>query len=294
MSSLKISRWLISNLKIARIEIHSYSDASIKAYGCCIYIRVIYLDNIISCNLICSKSRVAPLRTISLPRLELCACVLSAQTTTKILKIFENSFVIDSINFWTDSQISLTWIQSHPSKWNIFVANRVATIQELTHNHTWRYIPTKENPSDFVSRGMTAQEIIDSYMWWHGPTHLNNIYFDLDSLLPKGKMSVNMEKIPEQRKTILHAISDQSHSDKYLLNIFHKFSDILRLQRIIAYCFRFWYNCKRVKRNENKVVGSLQVEEIRKAMVGILIELQKYHFSEEIASRLFEINTLFR
>lgn len=278
LSSLKISRCLISSLQIKRIEVHSYSDASLKAYGCCIYLRVIYLDDTVSCNLICAKSRIAPLRTVSLPRLELSACVLSAHTTSKILKIFENSFKIDTVNFWTDSQISLAWIQSHPSKWNIFVSNRVSTIQELTDNHTWRYIPTKENPSDLVSRGMTAQELINSHMWWHGPKHLKDIYFDFDSILPKEKILDNLEKIPEQRKTVLHTCSDKI-SEKYLLNIFNNFSDILKLQRTIAYCLRFSFNFRNPK---DKLIGPLQVIELQKAMLIILIVLQKDYFFAEI------------
>ena len=160
LSNLKISRCLANKKVRNKVELHGYADASLKAYGCCLYLRIIYEDEIVSCKLICSKSRVSLLRTVSLPRLELCACVLLAYLSKRILDIFKNSFHISSVNLWTDSQICLTWMLSHPSKWNIFVSNRVAIIQEYTSEFHWRFVRSLDNPADYVSRGLSAKELI--------------------------------------------------------------------------------------------------------------------------------------
>ncbi|KAJ8934283.1 hypothetical protein NQ314_013469 [Rhamnusium bicolor] len=105
---------IISQYKVEKMQLHGYADASLKAYGACLYLRVLYENVTVSSRLICSKSRVSPLRTVSLPRLELCACLLLAKLTHKILGIFKNSLTVESVNLWTDSQICLCWINSHP------------------------------------------------------------------------------------------------------------------------------------------------------------------------------------
>ena len=274
LSNLKIPRCLFYNRKVKKIELHGYCDASLKAYGCCLYLRVIYENETVSCNLICSKSRVSPVRTVSLPRLELCACVLLARITHRMLEIFKNSFKIDAINLWTDSQISLAWLQSHPSRWNIFVSNRVSIIQECTANCTWRYIPSKENPADQVSRGHNSKELIESTLWWNGPQHLQNPKFDLNSF----HVNSNINDLPEQKKVALTSILSQNHNE-YFLQLFEKYSDFVKLQRIIAFCLRFLHN-KFSK--DQKLTGPLKVHELQKALIAIIKNIQQKYFSQEI------------
>lgn len=76
LSTLAIPRWLFSPKVIAEIQLHGFSDASLQVYSVCVYVRVIYSESSLSSNLLCSKSRIAPLKTVSLPRLELCGTVL--------------------------------------------------------------------------------------------------------------------------------------------------------------------------------------------------------------------------
>lgn len=129
LNTLTISRNVFTQTRseVKSIEIHSFSGASERCYGSCIYIRVTYKIGS-SCNLICSKSRVAPLKRLTIPRLELAGALLMAQLTDKIMKIFADSFSIDAVHLWTDSQIVLSRLNSHPSRWTTFVANRVSEI----------------------------------------------------------------------------------------------------------------------------------------------------------------------
>ncbi|XP_043264087.1 uncharacterized protein LOC122404223 [Colletes gigas] len=95
-----------------RTELHGYCDASERAYGACLYLRTIDEAGKIKVELLCAKSRVAPLKPVSLARLELCGALLLANLHTTALQNFARSF--DKIMFWTDSTIVLNWINKEP------------------------------------------------------------------------------------------------------------------------------------------------------------------------------------
>ncbi|GBN84616.1 hypothetical protein AVEN_189049-1 [Araneus ventricosus] len=117
-------------------------------------------------NLVCSKSRVVPLKTVSIPRLELCAAELLAKLATKVI----NSLKMDlsGVNLWSDSNIVLGWIKTNPHLLKNFVANRLNRIQERTNEFIWQHIRSKENPADLVSRGGFAEKIFECSLWWNG------------------------------------------------------------------------------------------------------------------------------
>ena len=75
-------------------------------------------------------------------------------------------------NCWTDSQIVLAWIQSEAKRWKTFIANRVSEIQKLTDIKCWSFCPGKDNPADLLTRGMQADELINSNIWFTGPSFL--------------------------------------------------------------------------------------------------------------------------
>ena len=129
----------------ARIEIHGFSDACNHGYGACLYIRKI------SVSLLCSKSRVAPLKTQTIPRLELNAALLLARLFKNVKDNLDIQF--DRAYFWTDSEIVLHWINTSPQLLKMYVANRVTEIQKYTEIGSWKYVPTESNPADLLSRG---------------------------------------------------------------------------------------------------------------------------------------------
>ncbi|XP_073835822.1 uncharacterized protein [Musca autumnalis] len=149
-------------------EIHGFADASQRAYGCCIYYRVSE-NGMYKSTLLIAKSKVAPIKAQSLPRLELCAAVLLSETWLKIKPKIEN--FVSSLHFWTNSKIVLQWLKLHSSTLNCFVANRISKLQEDTRNVFWRHVPTKSNPADIVSRGCSAQELSNT-IWFLGPSFL--------------------------------------------------------------------------------------------------------------------------
>lgn len=145
LNSLKIPRCIIINDPII-VELHGFADASTKAYGASVYIRSIDSSNQIKCDLLCAKSRVAPLKPVTLPKLELCAALLLSQLISKVSQSLDISF--SSVSYYTDSSITLAWINADPQKWRVFVSNRVAEIQTLSQPSNWHHVRTAENPAD--------------------------------------------------------------------------------------------------------------------------------------------------
>ena len=147
-----------------RKQLHVFADASLKAYG-----TVVYLTSGNRVNFIIAKTRVAPVQTLTLPRLELMAAVLAS----RVSKFVVNSLSLQahSLHLWSDSQIVLYWIQSS-KKLPPFVSHRITEIKSATINGTWRYCPTDDNPADLLTRGLTSCQLKSSTLWLFGPSWL--------------------------------------------------------------------------------------------------------------------------
>ncbi len=150
-------------------SLHVFCDASEKAYGAVAYLAV-NLDSDICVSFIMARSRVAPKRQQSIPRLELCAALAGAQLA-KVVRD-ELTLSIDQTILWTDSMTVLEWIQSDSCRYKVFVGTRVSEIQELTDHRSWRYVNTLDNPADDITRGKPLQSLSEPSRWRQGPSFL--------------------------------------------------------------------------------------------------------------------------
>ncbi|XP_061400562.1 uncharacterized protein LOC133336292 [Musca vetustissima] len=148
VNSIRIPR-LVQYVPGCSSELHVFSDASTKAYAGVVYIRVESPDGKIFVNLLSCKTKVAPLKSVSLPRLELCGAVLASDLLKTIVREIDIEF--SRIYCWTDSTIVLGWLKKTPSTWTTFVANRVSRIQENIGNYNWYHVKSEENPADLGS-----------------------------------------------------------------------------------------------------------------------------------------------
>ncbi|XP_017788506.1 PREDICTED: uncharacterized protein LOC108571047 [Habropoda laboriosa] len=164
INNIKIPRYALTTDR-KRIELHAFSDASERAYGACVYLRTLDNKNRWSTDLLCAKSKVAPLKVISLPRLELCGAQLLAQLVKRVRSSID---IACDEHYWCDSTIVLAWISSPSKQWKTFVANRVSEIQRLLPGK-WSHVASSENPADIISRGISPSSLINNKHWWNGP-----------------------------------------------------------------------------------------------------------------------------
>ena len=140
LETLQLKRNVCLRNPDKEIVIHGLSDASEKAYGACIYITTMDDNNVPSSSLLCSKSKVAPLKVITLPKLELCAAVLLSRLVANVVTALKLENV--KINLLSDSAVTLYWIQTAPSNLKTCVANRVAETHELSQDYQRRHVPS--------------------------------------------------------------------------------------------------------------------------------------------------------
>ncbi|GFT84758.1 uncharacterized protein TNCV_2767591 [Trichonephila clavipes] len=137
----------INNIEIPRrilvafpevIEIHGFADASERCYGAAVYCKSKNLKSETLVRLITRKSRVAPIKSLTIPRLELCAAVLLAKLVKRVVAALQLETA--ELYLWSDLMIVLVWLRKEPMDLKTFVQNRVAKIQELYPNRLWRHV----------------------------------------------------------------------------------------------------------------------------------------------------------
>ncbi|XP_012217595.2 uncharacterized protein [Linepithema humile] len=170
INGLQLERWIQRGADTTHCEIHGFADASNAAYAAAVYIRLISLSGYVTVRLLVAKSKVAPVKTLSIPRLELSAAVL----LSRLVEFVRSSLYLGTVpcHCWTDSTVVLAWINQHPFKWKTFVSNRVSEVQSRLPSASWRHVPTADNPADCASRGISGNLLLSHHLWWQGPAWL--------------------------------------------------------------------------------------------------------------------------
>lgn len=269
LEKIEIPRWTGNCEGVTITEIHGFSDASRKAYAAALYTRVIGPEGSVKVTLLASKTKVCPIKPITIDRLELCGAVLLSRLMKRIKKEIKH----ESCFAWSDSMTVLHWIAAEPSRWKQFVANRTEEIRTNLPTVKWNYVNTKDNPADLASRGIIPSKLVHNELWWHGPSWLTTNKKPWVHTGPKIDTNPNAEVEERQMPTLAAVIPDT-------WELRTKYSSWLRLMRITGLIMRFVNNCRNKKRKARN--HFLEPEELDVARIFWIKVTQSLHFANEI------------
>lgn len=246
-------------------SMHTFCDSSRNAYATVIFLRCEVVGQV-HVNFLISKSRVAPLKRVTIPRLELLACLLGA----RLSKYVAEALSLNNISrfFWSDSTTALSWIKRN-DQWGTFVGNRVREICSLTAAEEWYFVPGQRNSADLPSRGCSPQHIL-KLLWWEGPDWLK----ESSECWPMVEIRPDEELVLLERKkmvTVLGVTPNTDSSEWYT-----RCSKFSKIVRVLAWIRRFIavVRARRVVKD-----SCLTVVEVQEAKEALLLMVQREHFS---------------
>ena len=259
------------------IQLHVFGDASEQAFCLVAHFRFSYASGVVRCAFVTAKTRVAPKKPLSIPRLELQAAVLSARLSAVMIK--GHDYNINSVYFWTDSSTVFQWIHGESKRHPAFIANRIGEILDTTEPSQWNHCPGPLNPADDGSRGLSVKSIAAENLWLNGPPFLRLP----EEKWPKGnsKLETSSQFVAEPQTpgtTVMWIDITQDRREEFIS--LSKYSSLTRLLRVTAYCLRFICNCRHLKMERKS--GPLLVEELEKAQKFWICTAQAESFPDEI------------
>ena len=248
---------------IVNYSIHHFSDASSIAYGQASYLRVENSKGDVSSTLLVGKSRVAPIKPVTIPRLELTAATVSA----KVAALLRTEISIEPCPefFWTDSEVVLGYLKNERKRFYLFVANRVQTILSISRSDQWKHVKSDQNPADDASRPINIREFSTQHRWFRGPEMLKKP-------LPELEMTTSPITINEDDPEIkVNLISTTSQDQDLLSRITNRTSSWVKAKRIV--CTMLMWKTKK---------KTIEIEDLVKAETILIRLAQQQEFQQEI------------
>jgi hypothetical protein len=251
-------------------DLHVCCDASIEAFGAVCYIRM-ESESEIDVNFLFAKSRVAPIKGLSIPRLELQAAVIACRIASTIKG--ELRLPIRSVRFWSDSAIVLKWISSTDRKYSSFVHHRVNEIKENSNSVQWGYIGGQDNPADDCSRGLRPQQLSKCHRWFVGPAFLRE---------PEEKWTTYQDLVePEERE--LEIVKDKFVGATGISPV-DQIGDLFNTETSLPGLVNALVKMARENNPVSERNVEITVEEEKNALVTAIRKMQELCFNAEVKS----------
>jgi len=251
-------------------DLCGFSDASTKGYAAIVYLRVTTKSGSVGVYLLGSKTKLAPMKTSSIPRLELSGAVLLALWLGRIQRALEPQIEISNVFAWSDSTIVLSWLSNPHTSFKTFVSNRICQIQTIIPACQWLHVRSEFNPADCASRGLRPSELKEAALYWKGPTFLLS---SVDSW-SAGTSRLTLDQLPEVQ---LVCVVAQSHP---LQEWYARFSSFDHMIRVVARLRRFISRCRRMDVES----GFLKQSELNTALITVVKSAQGHFFRDVISN----------
>ena len=262
---------------INSIELHGFADSSNQAYAAVIYVRIV-TNKDIKVQFLTSKTRVAPNKPITIPRLELLSCLLLSKLMKTVVESIKYEIIQARTICWTDSKIAYYWITQKYKDWKPWVQNRVNRINEFETE--WKHVPGSVNPADIATREINLLHTSIKNEWFNGPLFLYNTECEWPSQESTKPQLSELEI--KKEKTIQLAINVENKGDITTLIDIEKYSSLNKLFSVTAFVLRFINNLKNsVNKKQNLIKGNLTTEEIKHAEYIWIKTLQEKHSTTE-------------
>ena len=258
------------------------------------------------------KSRVAPLKKMTIPRMELTAATAAVRLNQMVVR--ELNYNIDETYFWTDSMTVLRYVSNESSRYQTFVSNRIAVIREASNVNQWRYVNTKMNPADCASRGLPIKRLLQNKLWLYGPDFLSKPQAEWPTPV------LGLDNLPDDVEVRVVNTNIMQPPSGAMDRFLQHYSDWNRLKRAVAWLIlgarnlkRHVATCKQLKidieqqepnpqlcrqtfkqeykrikarrlleRKKSLKTAYLNLDVIQSAERALIIYIQKIHFKEEI------------
>ena len=244
-------------------QLHHFADASEDAYGTTSYLLLCFAAGEVQSTLILAKARVAPLKSPTIPRMELTAATVAIKMDKLLRKELE--LELQESIFWTDSTAVLKYLNSESTRFKTFVANRVSAILDHSRTSQWRYINTTLNPADLVSRGQTVEAFLKNESWLSGPSFLLSSQDQWPKNPDPGMLDIDDPEV--KRVTQVHVIQVQELMDQWM----NHYSSWTALKRAVAWFLKLKDLLKELKEKRkelNAFDGESRMIEFKKAVKG--------------------------
>lgn len=266
LSDIRIHRYFGTRSQ-ASVILCGFCDASERGYAATVYIRFTNQNGSTVVSLVGTKTKMSPMKSATMPRLELCAAVLLAKWMSRVKNTLSSKLLIDKLYAWSDSQVVLSWLTSRHSSFKMFVSNRVYQVQQLLPDCSWNYVRSAQNPADCASRGVPPRELASFSLYWSGPGFLHESVQQWS--LPWTIMS--SDQLPEWR-TVSLTTTVEPVEDEW----FRRFSSYTNMIRVVARMRRFICRCRR----QQVASHFLTTSELRDSLRVIVQSSQNWSFAD--------------
>ena len=283
LSCIKVPRYyFVPDKELITCQLHGFCDASTRAYAAVIYIRCFYSDGTVDVNIVSSKTRVAPIRGQTIPRLELLGAGILAKLMHSVHNALQRSLTDVRLFYWTDSYTTLCWIKNQ-KPWKQYVLQRVTEIHRLSGPASWKFCPGNLNPADLPSRGCKASALSSDDIWWKGPPFLKeppDTWPDLPTSLDTSEADKELVKKAPVIVQSLVAISPSALTINVssVMDV-SRYGSMRKLLRVTAIVLKFIEKCKGICRSDQV---ELSAADLSRADMLWIKSIQASTFASEL------------